>query len=310
MLAEMREEVPSEDVYPLLAHAIGKTREFILTYPQYVPSYQEVRKWEEYLKRRKRGEPMAYIIGKKEFYSLTFKVTPHTLIPRPETELLVEEIIRRRPESLLDIGTGAGNIAVAVKYHVRSIRVVATDVCEKTLRVARDNARTILGYNDIRFLRSNFFSHLQRQKFALIASNPPYVKSARFQTLQPEIRDWEPRLALDGGPDGLAAYRGILEEGWKHLDKDGNMLLEVDPEVMDGLRMILDEGSFCTESVECVFREEGQNDIRGDSRNFECKGQDSIAGGAHGSRGKGRYRIEGIMEDLTGAERLLILSAA
>jgi release factor glutamine methyltransferase len=253
------------DLYPLLSHAIGKPKEFILTHPDYVPTRSERKRWERCVQRRKKGEPVAYIVGAREFYSLTFRVTPHTLIPRPETEILVDEVIRRKPASLLDVGTGAGTIAVSVKYHLRGCRVAAADVSEQALRVARRNARELLGPNDLIFYRSDFFSGVSWKSFDIVASNPPYVRTGRFSRLQPEVRDWEPRRALDGGPDGLAAYRTILREGKRYLNSGGRMLLEVDPDILDGLL-----------SLEAMVL----------------------------------YRVERLVKDFSGFDRLLILARA
>jgi release factor glutamine methyltransferase len=237
------------DLYPLLSHAIGKPKEFILTHPGYVPTPCERKRWERCARRRMEGEPVAYIVGSREFYSLTFRVTPHTLIPRPETELMVDEAIRRKPSSLLDVGTGAGNIAVSVKYHLRSCRVAAADVSERALRVARRNARELLGSDELIFYRSDFFSNIPAQRFDIVASNPPYIRIGRFDGLQPEVRDWEPRRALDGGQDGLAAYRTILREGGRYLNTGGSMLLEVDPDILDGLLSLESAGLYRVERL-------------------------------------------------------------
>ena len=237
------------DIYPLLAYSLGKTKEFILTNPRSFLTPVEKKRWEECVLRRKTGEPVAYIVGRKEFYSISFRVTPDTLIPRPETELLVDEVIRRNPESLLDLGTGSGNIAVSVKYHLPGCRIVALDMSEEALRIARENADFLLDFHDIEFVKSDFFSKLTDQKFDIIVSNPPYIKSKRISQLQPEIREWEPRRALDGGRDGLDAYRAILKEGWRFLEKGGFLLLEVDPDIIHGIESLRAMNHYCLEAV-------------------------------------------------------------
>jgi release factor glutamine methyltransferase len=246
---EAKLELEFSDIYPLLAHALGKTKEFILTNPRSFLTSGEQERWEECVRRRKQGEPVAYILERKEFYSLSFRVTPDTLIPRPETELLVEEVIRRNPESLLDLGTGSGNIAVSVKYHLPGLRVVALDVSGHALRIARENADFLLDSHDIEFVKSDFFSELISQKFDIIVSNPPYIKSKRISQLQPEIREWEPRRALDGGLDGLDAYREILKDGWKFLKEGGFLLLEVDPDIIRGIESLREMGHYRLEAV-------------------------------------------------------------
>ena len=237
------------DIYPLLSHALMKTKEFIFTHPEYEPSRVELRKWDEYKKRRKKGEPVAYITGEKEFYSLPFKVSRDTLIPRPETELLVDEILDRKPQHLLDIGTGTGNIAISVKYHLISCFVTVTDISENILEIARDNAWSILGTHDIQFIKSDFFSNLKGEKYDIIVSNPPYIVRERLAELQTEVRDWEPLGALDGGVDGLDAYRAILKVGWKYLVERGAVLLEVDPEILKGIFELLKGTRYRIESI-------------------------------------------------------------
>lgn len=271
IIREAENDLPLSDIYLLLIHALRKTKEFLFTYPHNVLSAHELAKWEDNKKRRMQGEPVSYITGEKEFYSLLFKVNHETLIPRPETELLVDEIIKREPESLLDIGTGAGNIAVSVKYHLANCSIVAIDINEGALKVAWENAERILGKHDIRFIQSDFFNNLSREKFDIIISNPPYIMSKSIKKLQPEIRDYEPGQALDGGADGLDAYKVIINEGWKYLRSGGVgaihelplLILEIDPEILDGIRTILQDR---------------------------------------------RYRIEKIAKDHTGAERMIILS--
>jgi release factor glutamine methyltransferase len=237
------------DIYPLLSHALMKTKEFIFTHPEYEPSHVELRKWDEYKKRRKKGEPVAYITGEKEFYSLPFKVSRDTLIPRPETELLVDEILDRKPQHLLDIGTGTGNIAISVKYHFRSCFITVTDISENILEIARDNAWSILGTHDIQFIKSDFFGNLKGEKYDIIVSNPPYIVRERLAELQAEVRDWEPLGALDGGVDGLDAYRGILKVGWKYLMERGAVILEVDPEILKGIFELLKGTRYRIESI-------------------------------------------------------------
>ncbi|MFW6139270.1 MAG: peptide chain release factor N(5)-glutamine methyltransferase [Spirochaetota bacterium] len=221
------------DMYCLLGYALHRSKEFLMSHPEYVLCGDEEEKWENYKKRRLAGEPCSYITGQKEFYSLSFLVNPHTLIPRPESEMLVEEAINLAPNTLLDVGTGSGNIAVAVKHHLPACRVMAVDVSKGAVATAEKNARRVLGTDNmggIKFIHSNFFSNVPPVKFEVIVSNPPYVKTSHLKGLQKEISKYEPRQALDGGEDGLFAYRCILEQARKYLHPHGRLLLEIDPD--------------------------------------------------------------------------------
>jgi release factor glutamine methyltransferase len=172
IIDEAKAVISSTDIYPLLACALGKSKEFIFTYPHYVPTVSELKRWEEFKKRRSKGEPVAYITGEKEFYSLSFGVNSSTLIPRPETELLIDELMNIKPYSLLDIGTGAGNIAVTLKYLLPRCETVGLDISREALEVARHNAERILGEHSrgIRFVHSDYFSAIRNEKFDVLVS--------------------------------------------------------------------------------------------------------------------------------------------
>ncbi|HEX7056742.1 MAG TPA: peptide chain release factor N(5)-glutamine methyltransferase [Bacilli bacterium] len=192
---------------------------FLLDWQQPFPDSLKA-KWEEWLKRRAAGEPVQYITGEQEFCGLAFSVNPAVLIPRPETELLAEEMIRianswrlEQKESpvLLDIGTGSGALAVAFSLHCPAWRVVATDISPKALATAKRNAAK-LGAGNIRFLQGDLLEPAIRAGVApdIIVSNPPYIPAAEIPTLQTEVKDFEPITALDGGADGLDCYRRLV----------------------------------------------------------------------------------------------------
>jgi release factor glutamine methyltransferase len=244
ILVEASRDLALSEIYPLLKHVLNKPKEFLFTHPEYTLSPVKVIKWKEYKKRRLAGEPVSYITGEKEFYSLSFKVNGATLIPRPETELLVEEIIQRKPKSILDIGTGSGNIAITVKYHLKESIVVATDTSREALLTARENERRVLGRNCIRFVHSDFFQDLNMERYEIIVSNPPYIRSEGMEKLQPEIRFYEPGSALNGGADGLDAYRRILRAAWRYLLKNGVVILEIDPDIVAGLVLLIQEEQY------------------------------------------------------------------
>lgn len=249
LINNTKAELPFTDIYYLLGYALHKSKEFLFTHPDYVPSNGEILKWNDYKRRRVHGEPASYITGEKEFYSLLFKVNRYTLIPRPETEILVDEVISLAPKSLLDIGTGSGNIAIVVKNYLKKCSVVALDISERALKIARENEVRIIGENDIIFLQSDYFQRLVCQKFDVIASNPPYVKSEKLNQLPREIKEHEPRCALDGGPDGLNAFRIIMREGKRFLEDGGRMLLELDQELLDGVVALACENHYMIEKI-------------------------------------------------------------
>ena len=177
--------------------------------------------------RRGRREPLQHILGSQEFYGLDFEVTPEVLIPRHDTELLVSEAIVRKPgaQAVLDIGTGSGCIAVALALKLPVAAVTATDISENALVVARRNAgRHAAG---IEFLAGSLFTPLAGRRFDLIVSNPPYIPTAEIAGLEPEVRDFDPPVALDGGADGLEIYRTIVPAALEHLNPAGWLLVEV-----------------------------------------------------------------------------------
>lgn len=201
--------------------------------------------------RRAAGEPLQYIIGHVDFYGLRIKVGPGVLIPRPETELLVEEVLRamgneprvtdkdleHHPEisslathrsslRILDLCTGSGCIALALASKIPNSVVYGVDVSERALEYARENAQSN-GVSNVTFLKGSLFRPVRDMKFDIIVSNPPYIKSADIKTLQTEIRDWEPTEALDGGEDGLAFYRQIISSARDLLLPGGFVALEL-----------------------------------------------------------------------------------
>ncbi|HXG51207.1 MAG TPA: peptide chain release factor N(5)-glutamine methyltransferase [candidate division Zixibacteria bacterium] len=224
------------DAELLLGEALGWTKERLCTDRNARVRPEERFRYEQLIGRRLRREPLAYIVGRKEFWSLEFRVTPSVLVPRPETELLVEIAVvlassleSERELRVLDIGTGAGVIAVAVAKEISRARVWATDISEDALEVARDNARRHGVADRIRLARGDLFGALDADAgpFHLIVSNPPYVRRSDIAGLAPEIADWEPRVALDGGADGLDFYRRIFDDARGYLAQGGFLALEI-----------------------------------------------------------------------------------
>lgn len=216
------------DAEVLLAAATGCGRETPYSHPEQRPAGSAVADFHALVSRRCHGYPVAYLTGCREFWSLEFLVNRYTLIPRPETELLVEAVLETIPADaavdVLDLGTGCGAIAVALARERPHWRITATDVSPEALDMARGNAARA-GVETIRFLASDWFADLTGRRFDLIVCNPPYVASddAGFST--GEIR-FEPRLALDGGHAGLAALQHIIPAAARHLRPGGRLLLE------------------------------------------------------------------------------------
>jgi len=221
------------DAEVLLGHVLGFSREQILVAANTPVDDVQRRTYEHLLSRRLRREPMAYITCKREFWSLDFQVSPDVLIPRPETELLVEIALTLakgsgRAPRIVDLGTGSGAIAVALASELTGAEVIATDVSAEALAVAQRNAVRNGVAGRIRFVQGDLFAALEpNQRFDLIVSNPPYIRRSDIDTLMPEVSRWEPRGALDGGWDGLDYYRRIAAQGVRYLAPDGALAVEI-----------------------------------------------------------------------------------
>jgi release factor glutamine methyltransferase len=237
-LKHHRIENPRLNAELLLAHSLNLNREEL-----YVRLYRELNEGEKgdlerLIQRRTSGEPLQYILGHQEFWSIQFKVDPRVLIPRPETELLVEQSLSilsertfGRNPSVLEIGTGSGAIAVALAKEVKNIFLVATDISRDALILAKENAKSAGVQDQIQFVNGDllnpFHSSKGREAFDLILSNPPYIIRSEIGSLAKEVRDYEPVIALDGGEDGLEFYRCLIPQVPSYLRKGGWLLLEV-----------------------------------------------------------------------------------
>ncbi|MDP2929753.1 MAG: peptide chain release factor N(5)-glutamine methyltransferase [Candidatus Omnitrophota bacterium] len=191
--------------------------------------------------------PLQYIIGKEKFFGLDFMVNEHVLIPRPETEVLVEtalhtiDAIRNTQHAvrILDLCTGSGNIAISLTKNAPNCRMVASDISESALEVTKENARLNGVFDDVTFVKSNLFKDIEG-RFDLIVSNPPYIARNEFDTLPKEVLK-EPRTALDGGPDGLDFYRRIFLEAPRYLKNDGYCVVEIGFGQLQGIRDIIEQ---------------------------------------------------------------------
>jgi len=211
----------------LLAHVLEWDRSKLYAWPDYCVPKEKSEVFCQLIERRAKFEPMAYLVGYKEFFSLSFKVTPDTLVPRMETELLVETVLDKRPsqvQKILDLGTGCGNIACALAHARSNWHITAIDVSEKALGVAQENAAQ-LGLSNIEFILSDWFSELKPTQFDAIVGNPPYIRDydlhLRFQDLT-----FEPRLALTPGKTGFEAYDLILKQATSFLKSNGLLIFE------------------------------------------------------------------------------------
>lgn len=212
--------------------AFGMDRLTLVNRERDAAAQSQLKTLEKLAQRRLKGEPVSRIIGEKEFWGLAFKLNDATLVPRPETEMLVQrglEIIGplEHPK-ILDLGTGTGCIPIALLTEISDLTAIAVDLSREALDMARFNARRHEVIDRFETRQGSWFDPIEvGERFDLIVSNPPYIESAAIETLMVEVRDHDPRLALDGGPDGLRPYRAIARDAASHLTPEGVVLLEI-----------------------------------------------------------------------------------
>jgi len=237
-LNEHQIESPRLNAELLLAHSMNFSREGLYTHLLDSFKGEEKKKFECLIERRISGEPLQYLLGHQEFWSIELKVDPRVLIPRPETELLVEHALLLLGEtssqgapSVLEIGTGSGAIPIALARERKDLSIVATDISREALLLARENSLLADVLSRIQFIQGDLFAPFrllgEREPFDLILSNPPYINRSEIRGLAREVKDFEPILALDGGEDGLDFYRKILSAAPSYLRKGGWLLMEV-----------------------------------------------------------------------------------
>ena len=222
---------PAIDARLMLEAAAGATRTDIITDPYRVVTSEQEAVLDGYLARRERREPVSHILGRKGFWKIMLNVTPDVLTPRPDTETIVEAALRDWPEheprTLLDLGVGSGAIILAILAERPAAKGLGVDVSEEALAVARENAANLDLDTRCALLRGDWTAGLGDASFDMVTANPPYIPTADIDTLEPEVRDHEPRLALDGGPDGLDAYRLLAPEILRVLKPGGRFLVEI-----------------------------------------------------------------------------------
>lgn len=219
------------DAERLFMHAANLDRTFLLANPASTLAPGVLARYHEYIERRCAAEPIQYIVGEQEFYGLRFHVSPDVLIPRPETEHLVEALLARFPHDralhIADIGTGSGAIAVAAAYSLPRAKIVALDVSKAALRVAGWNAQEHGVASRIRFVESDLLNAVGSETFDAIVSNPPYIAETERAALDEQVREYEPDEALFAGPTGLEVYERLVPQAQTHLRAGGSLLLEI-----------------------------------------------------------------------------------
>jgi release factor glutamine methyltransferase len=235
----------------LLEYVLARDRTFIISHPEQLLTQEQLRMFREYVERRAAGEPPQYITAHQQFFGLDFEVGRGVLIPRPETELLVETALKLLQNftagaTISDVGTGSGCIAITLLHELPNASAVAVDISPTALEVARRNASRHSVSERLTLVRSNCFSELSPHDFSfdLIASNPPYVSDLELRGLQREVRDYEPREALAGGPDGLAVIRRLLVESRQFLKDGGYLLMEIGFNQAEAVKRLIDPGSW------------------------------------------------------------------
>lgn len=232
------------DAEILLARTLDVPRSYLFAHPEDRLDANACHRYADVVSRRVEGLPMAYITGEKEFWSMTLHVSPETLVPRPETEIVVDRALRHLPRqseaTVLDLGTGSGAIALAIARERPLCRIIATDVSAAAIAVAEENARRH-GLPNVEFRVGDWIDPVRGERFDLVVSNPPYVASADSHL---ETLGFEPRTALEAGPDGLRDIRRIAESAGAVLVADGLMLLEHGMDQAEQVRAILEENGW------------------------------------------------------------------
>ena len=242
---------PVIDARLLLEAAADASRTDIITEPRRALTPAQIARLDDYLARRERREPVSHILGRKGFWKIMLTVGPHVLTPRPDTETVVEWALRMFPDGLaftvLDLGVGSGAILLAILAERAAAKGLGVDVSDEALAVARENAANLGLAKRVALLRGDWTRGLDDAAFDLVVSNPPYIPTNDIETLEPEVKDYEPRLALDGGADGLDAYRLLAPEILRVVKPGGRFAVEI--------------GHDQSEPVEALFRAAGGTQV-------------------------------------------------
>lgn len=233
VLKEKKVETPAKEAGVLLAYVLKKDASWLYAHPEFQLSAAETKKYDSIVSKRSKSMPFQYIVNNQEFMSLDFYVNPYCLIPRPETEILVEAALAWINESscenirVLDIGTGSGAICVSIAHYAAKTIIDALDVSEQALQIAETNAKRHNVEGRIRFINADFLQWKNEEPYSVILSNPPYIPHNEISMLMSEVKDYEPLTALDGGGDGLLFYRYLTSEVKRMMTPEGTIFVEV-----------------------------------------------------------------------------------
>ena len=236
----------------ILSNILKTTREKLIIYPKRNINKILENKFKSDIKERKFKKPIAYILGYKEFWKQKFITNPNVLIPRPDTELIIEKVLKyfkkNDNKNVLDIGTGSGCIIISILLERKKFRGIGIDTSKQAINVAKINAKMQQFGNRIRFVNTdidNFFSN----KYDLVVSNPPYIKKFKLRSLIEDVKNFEPKLALDGGPDGFSIILKVIAKSSKLLKKNGMLILEIDSTQVIKTKEMLKKYKFYTKDV-------------------------------------------------------------
>ena len=232
----------------IMQYILNKPRQYLIIYDNQVLTLRQEVNYFKAIKRLINGEPIQHITHQQEFMKLNFFVNEDVLIPRPDTEILVEEVIKIarkiNAKKILDMCTGSGAIAVSLAKYLDNVEITAVDISEKSLDVAKTNAKNNEIENKITFIESNLFENIVNEKYDIIVSNPPYIRKDVIKTLTKEVQK-EPKIALDGGYDGLDFYRNITHQSEEYLKFNGYLCFEIGyDQKKDVIKIINDEKKF------------------------------------------------------------------
>ena len=249
----------------LLSNILNVSKEYLIIHDNKILDNKKEMKYKEYLVRLAGNEPIQYIIKKQEFMKMNFYVDENVLIPQPDTEILVEEVIdkfknNKEKLKILDLCTGSGCIAVSIAKNIKNVEVFASDISYKALEIAKLNAKE--NHVKINFIESDLFENILENDFDIIVSNPPYIETKTIENLEEEVKN-EPIIALDGGEDGLEFYRKIILQAKQYLNEDGILALEIGYNQKNKVSEILKENKY--KNIYCI------TDLAGNDRVIICR---------------------------------------
>lgn len=249
LLRENHIQNPILDAQLILANLLKVDKLYIMTNIDQKISQDIEKNFINDILKRTKNMPLQYIVGLQEFMGLTFNVNSNVLIPRPDTEILVEEVIKKiKPEKnydILDIGTGSGCISISLAKFIENCQIFSVDISSEALKIAKDNAKLNDVEDKIVFLNGDIFEpFISGEKFDIMVSNPPYIETDVIETLDANVRDYEPRLALDGGIDGMDYYRRIINQADKYLNSNGLIFFEIGFKQANSTINLLKENGF------------------------------------------------------------------